>query len=142
MRKKMLKSLIMGTIFTGLLLTGFAFASTNSQEITDASIKVSDSEVSYPDMAQVDIKQAMDTALTEAPGKVLKAGLEDENGFLVYDIEVVTSAQQIMDVKIDAGNGAVLLVEKDTEDGNHNESGDTDNEERGENGHKDNDRED
>ena len=46
----------------------------------------------------------------------MKIELEEENCFLVYGVEVVGPDKMVTDVKIDAGNGDVLLVEKDTLD--------------------------
>lgn len=41
------------------------------------------------------------------PGNVLKAELEDENGYLVYGIEVVSSDRSVTDVKVDRDTAAV-----------------------------------
>jgi uncharacterized membrane protein YkoI len=53
----------------------------------------------------------------------LKTELEDENGFLVYGIEVVSADKSVVDVKVDAGTGKVLTMEKDKADDEDRESG-------------------
>lgn len=50
-------------------------------------------------------------------GKAVQAELEDENGKLVYEVEVMKGATA-MDVKIDATTGAVLSAKDDEEDNN------------------------
>jgi ribosomal protein S3 len=60
--------------------------------------------------------QAVKQALASVQGQVLKTELEDENGFLVYGVEVVNANKGIVDVKVDAGTGEVLAVEQDNQD--------------------------
>ncbi len=66
-------------------------------------------------------------ALSNIQGEVLKIELEEENGFLVYGVEVVGPDKTVTDVKIDAGNGDVLLVEKDNPDGDKDNNDEQDN---------------
>ena len=60
--------------------------------------------------------QEVKKALDAVKGEVLKTELENENGFLVYSVEIVTADKSIMDVKVDAGSGKVLAMERDTND--------------------------
>jgi uncharacterized membrane protein YkoI len=62
-------------------------------------------------LARLDVAQAIAAALAQVPGTVLKAGLDNENGNVVYSVEIMTSTQEVKDVKVDAGTGAVLHVE-------------------------------
>jgi len=57
--------------------------------------------------------RAVQKTLAAVSGRVLKTELEDENGFLVYGVEVVTPDRTVMDVKVDAGSGKVLAIEQD-----------------------------
>ena len=63
--------------------------------------------------------QASQAALTAVPGTAATPVLENENGSVVYGVEVTTATGTI-DVKVDAGNGTVLA--QDTSDGNEKES--------------------
>lgn len=66
-----------------------------------------------PDMARVSEADARAAALTAVPGAtVTEIDLEEEDGFLVYDIDLVAGTVET-DVTIDAGNGAVLCAEID-----------------------------
>lgn len=62
-------------------------------------------------LVKVDVCQATAAALGRVPGTALGTSLENENGNLVYGVEIRTAAGQVNDVKVDAGTGAVLHVE-------------------------------
>jgi uncharacterized membrane protein YkoI len=67
-------------------------------------------------LAKISLDSAMNAALKQVPGKVLRIELENENGYLVYGIEIVKTDHQIVDVKVDAGNGKILKTDYDHED--------------------------
>jgi len=67
-----------------------------------------------PALAKISFQQALAAALKAAPGGVLKAELEVEDGNLMYSFEIVGADQTITEVEIDAGNGQVLGTEKET----------------------------
>ena len=58
--------------------------------------------------AKISVEEAKAAALAANPGAtVVKAELDNENGALVYSIELSNGS----DVKVDAGNGAILHTE-------------------------------
>ena len=61
--------------------------------------------------AKVTIDQAIKTASEKVPGKVVEAELEKKHGTLVWEVEVVTAENKVMEVHIDAESGAVIDVE-------------------------------
>ncbi len=70
--------------------------------------------------AKIDVAAAEAAAIAANPGTtVVKSGLESENGFLVYEVQLSNG----MGVKVDAGDGAILHSEQDHEG---NEAGETD----------------
>lgn len=69
----------------------------------------------YQSLARITSAQAVAAATAKVPGKVIAASLENEDGNLVYGVEIRTTAGE-QDVKVDAGNGAVLHVEKGDRD--------------------------
>ncbi len=115
---KMATTFITAVALASIVQAGMSFAGDNGKEVTSGTIRVQQEESAYPGLAQITVEQAKDTALANIQGEVLKIELEEENGFLVYGVEVVGPDKMVTDVKIDAGNGDVLLVEKDTSDGN------------------------
>jgi uncharacterized membrane protein YkoI len=66
-------------------------------------------------LAKITPDQAKQAALAAVPGTANKAELENENGNVVYGVEVTDAAGKQTDVKIDAVNGTVLAKEADTE---------------------------
>lgn len=62
----------------------------------------------FPSLAKVSQQEAVNIALGQAPGKVLETELENEDGFLVYAIEIATKDAGVREVLVDAGNGKVL----------------------------------
>lgn len=62
-------------------------------------------------LATVTQADAEAAALAAVSGEVVQAELDNENGFVVWSIEVRGAAGTIHDVKIDAGNAAVLGTE-------------------------------
>lgn len=63
--------------------------------------------------AKVTIDQAITTASKKVSGKVIEAELEQEHGKLVWEVEIVTARNKVMEVHIDAGTGEVLDVEEE-----------------------------
>ncbi|MCP9439999.1 MAG: PepSY domain-containing protein [Nitrospira sp.] len=63
--------------------------------------------------AKVSIEQAIQTALEKVSGKVIEAELEHKHKTLVWEVEVVTPENKIVEVHIDAESGAVIDVEEE-----------------------------
>ncbi|NOT21247.1 MAG: PepSY domain-containing protein [Nitrospiraceae bacterium] len=63
--------------------------------------------------AKVTIDQAIKTASEKVAGKVVEAELEKKHDKLVWEVEVVTAENKVMEVHIDAESGAVIDVEEE-----------------------------
>jgi uncharacterized membrane protein YkoI len=63
--------------------------------------------------AKVTIDQAVKTASEKVPGTVIEAELEKKHHKLVWEVEVVTAENKVMEVHIDADSGAVIGVEEE-----------------------------
>jgi len=68
----------------------------------------------YPALARISCKDAIESATKRVPGKVIECKLENEDGSLVYGVEIASSDQTIIEVQVDAGSGAILSVEEDS----------------------------
>ena len=66
-------------------------------------------------LARITPEQASAAALAQVPGTVKKVELENEGGNVIYGVEIKTANGE-SDVKVDAGDGRVLHIEKDGED--------------------------
>lgn len=115
MSNKWIKTL--GISFFAITITfiGVCLADTG-MEVEKGTINIEGkTETQFPSLSKINPTEAIRTALSKVNGKVLKIGLENENNFLVYGVEIVTD-NQIVDVKLDAGSGEVLVIEKDHPD--------------------------
>ena len=101
--------------------TGVAYSSQSGQN--DSALRAK---------AEVSLSQAISAAESHVNGHAVNAELEDENGNIVYGVEVVTNTQT-MDVKVDAHNGKILSAQLDEKDQEDEDSG---HEEKGERGGK------
>ena len=63
--------------------------------------------------AKVTIDQAIKTASDKVAGKVIEAELEKKHNKLVWEVEIVTAENKVMEVHIDADSGAVIDVEEE-----------------------------
>jgi len=83
----------------------------------NASLRIKNPpESALHNLAKVSMQDAIASAVEKVPGKVVKTELDNENGYLVYSVEVAVKNGDIKDVKIDAGNGKVLFVNDDPDD--------------------------
>ncbi len=86
-------------------------------------------EHDFPNLAKVSLQQAIQVALGQTPGGLLKAETEEENGSLVHHVEVVSADKSITEFTIDAGTGTILKQSTDQPDEDkHDEHGDNEDE--------------
>jgi len=116
------------------LAAGTAFATGAVQlpdEVKSSSIKLPRGAESQADLmqhAKITQQEAEVAALAVLPGQVVKSKLDDEDGFLVWQVDV-KHATGVTEIAIDAGNGQALAAEAEDNDDHGNERED----ERGEN---------
>ena len=67
--------------------------------------------------AEIDRSAAEKAALDAVSGEVRDVELENENGFVVYEVEVAGQDGKLREVVVDAGNGRVLDQEIEAEEG-------------------------
>ncbi len=119
MNKKWFKIIGSCALVAGLAVAGTSIAKSNDLDVRGGTIQLEkQSEADYPALAKITFDQATAKALDAVKGQPLKMELENENGFLVYDIEVVTAEKAIVEVKVDAGSGKVLAKALDEADEN------------------------
>jgi uncharacterized membrane protein YkoI len=83
-----------------------------SIKVTDSNAKDEGSESqALAGLAKISAADAEKAALAKVSGTVIKTSLDNENGYLVYSVEVKDAQGKVFDVKVDAGNGTVLATE-------------------------------
>jgi uncharacterized membrane protein YkoI len=104
---KQLVGLVAVAIGMMLVLNGPAWSDQKSKGKKDESKET----VEMATKAKVTIDQAIKTASEKVPGKVVEAELEKKHDTLVWEVEVVTAENKVMEVHINAESGAVIDVE-------------------------------
>jgi uncharacterized membrane protein YkoI len=97
----------------GLVMLPLFTSPAMSAEDLKGSIKVGmGKESEYPTLAKISLEDAVKTAITKVPGKAVEAELEREDGYLVYEVNVVSTDNKKFEIQVDAGNNSVLHVEE------------------------------
>jgi uncharacterized membrane protein YkoI len=104
---KQLVGMIAVAVCAMLVLIGPAWSDQKDKGKKDESKET----VEMAAKAKVTIDQAIKTASEKVPGKVVEAELEKKHDTLVWEVEVVTAENKVMEVHIDAESGAVIDVE-------------------------------
>ncbi len=84
------------------LLAGSAWAKSDTKE-----------KLQMSQQAKVTIDQAIKTAEEKVPGKVIEAELEKKHDKAVWEIEIATADNKIMEVHVDSMSGHVIEVEEE-----------------------------
>ena len=112
---------LVAALGTGAALAAGKAASYNlPEEVKSASIKVpedTETQADFAKLARISQQEAEAAAIAVQPGKVVKAKLDDEDGYLVWEINV-KHAKGTTEFAVDAGNAKVLAADAD-EGGDH-----------------------
>ncbi|MFF2012823.1 PepSY domain-containing protein [Streptomyces sp. NPDC058195] len=110
-RKIVIAAVTAAVLAGGGAATAVAFADDNGHD------REARSSVADDGTARVDVKDAVAAALRAVPGTATEAELDDEDGGLVWEVDVYGSDKARHDVTVDAGNGKVLGQHTDEDDG-------------------------
>ena len=84
-----------------LTLAGSAFGEEHEQN-----------KVAMAAVAKITIHEAIKTASEKMAGKIIEAELERKHDKVIWEVEVVTAENKVMEVHIDAQSGTVIDVEE------------------------------
>ncbi|SHK06528.1 Peptidase propeptide and YPEB domain-containing protein [Desulfatibacillum alkenivorans DSM 16219] len=105
-------------ILSCLTMAGVVYSGTGDQAIIEGTILIERQDKAHlSTLVKVTGQQAISSALEAVPGKVIELELENEDGYLVYGIEVASADGSVSSVEVDAGSGKVLLVEPGNNEG-------------------------
>lgn len=109
MRRQTWRRLGLGGLLASGLVAGSLFAlPAFAHEESDRD----DDRTALQSQATVTVDQATQTALAQFPGATVhEVKLDDEDGVLVYEVELVDSAGVEHEVKVNATTGAVVATE-------------------------------
>lgn len=119
--------------FEGIVVEDVVAVDQLPTEVQSGSIKVGTAnEQAMAGMAKLGAFDALQIATKANPGKVVELQLDEENGFLIWEVTELTADGQELQLKLDAGNGRLLAAES----GDHNaDEADDERENRGEGKH-------
>ena len=106
------------------LAAGTAFATGAIKlpdEVKSSSIKLprgAESQAEFAKHAKISQQQAEAAALAVQPGQVVKAKLDNEDGYLVWQIDV-KHGRGTTEIAVDAGNSKVLAAEAEGDHDHH-----------------------
>jgi uncharacterized membrane protein YkoI len=81
--------------------------------VANSALGEEQSKLKMAAAATVTIDEAIKTASEKIAGKIIEAELEKKHNKLVWEIEMVTAENKVMEVHIDAETGAVIDVEEE-----------------------------
>lgn len=113
--------IVIGVVLATLLNTGVAMLSARSANQKGSVQLNNKDEAQVVGMAKISMDSAMNEALKQVQGKVIKVELENENGYLVYGVEIANADNQLVDVKVDAENGKILKIDQGNDEGHERE---------------------
>ena len=99
------------TLFVLAMLLAVGTLAVGGTAYGDQKEKIGKAEMAAA--AKVTIDQAVKIASEKVSGKVIEAELEHKHNKLVWEVEVVTAENKVMEVHIDADTGAVIDVEEE-----------------------------
>jgi uncharacterized membrane protein YkoI len=73
-------------------------------------------EAAQASLAKITVQQAINAALSRQSGTVLRVELQNEDGFLVYNVELASADKKVHEIKVDAGDGSILRIDVDSAD--------------------------
>ena len=105
----------------------FAIASNSDIEVNDddskdiqikSSLQISDnsSEMDEKIAAKIGAEDVARIIKSKILGKITNIKLENENGNLIYSVEILKESGKITDAFVDAGNGRILALIADKKD--------------------------
>ena len=108
---------LVATIIAGGSYSYIAHAQSKDKPAEHVEVNDAQEQATLAKQATITEEEAIKTALEKVPGTVQKVELEDEDGTVVYGIEVKAKDASVQDVKVDAKTGKIIKVENDDKNG-------------------------
>ena len=100
-----------GQPFEGIVFKDVGVIEKLPSVVQGGSIKVGDTnEQAMANMAKLAASDAISIATKAVPGKVAELQLDEENGYLIWEVTELTSDGREIQLKVDAGNGRLLAA--------------------------------
>ena len=105
------KSMVIGVVAIGaVVIVGGMVWSAEKDKLKGQGGEDRKEVVAMAMAAKITIDQAIKTALENFPGKVIEAELEKKHDKAIWEVEILTAEQGIMEVHVDAESGSVITT--------------------------------
>lgn len=105
------KSMVIGAVVIGIVvIVGGMVWSAEKDKLKGGGGEDNKDLVAMAMAAKITIDQAIATALENFPGKVIEAELEKKQNKAIWEVEILTAEQGIMEVHVDAESGSVITT--------------------------------
>jgi len=103
--------------FEGLVVEDIVVIEKLPSEVRTGSVRVrDDDDAVMVGQARLTSSEAAAIATTALPGKVIETKLDNENGYLIWEVEIIDANGHETELKIDAGNGRLLAAEREDDE--------------------------
>lgn len=105
------KNMLIAAVVTGVVvIVGGMVWSADTDRLRLPSDAEHKDVIAMATAANVTIEDAIRTAMENFPGKVIEAELEQKHGATVWEVDILTAEQGIMQVLVDAESGSVITT--------------------------------
>ncbi len=111
MKQQIIKTLLIAGLITSTAGT-WAKAEENEAKAKGSIGSKGVPQAEFPKLAKISVEKATSIAKDKVPGSVLSVGLENEDGFLVYAVNITDQKSVHHEIIVDAGNGKILAEMK------------------------------
>lgn len=107
MKKYIYKTILIAGVVASTM-GAWANASEHEAKVKGSISSKGVSQSEFPKLAKISAEKATIIAREKVPGSVLSVGLENEDGFLVYSVNIAGQKSGVHEIIVDAGNGKIL----------------------------------
>lgn len=93
---------LVGSLLAPFLADAAEIATTEIEEVSDAE------KVKWAHATKISVHEAIKTATAHTPGKVIEAALHAIRGRLLFEVEVVTKDDRVVELFVDPQTGKLI----------------------------------
>ena len=93
---------LIGSLLSGPLVLAAELATTEIEDVSDAE------KIKWAHATKISVEAAIKTATAHTPGQVIEAALHAIRGRLLFEIEVVTKDDRVVELFVDPRTGKLI----------------------------------
>lgn len=94
--------ILVGSLFAAVAVPAAEIATTELEDVSDAE------KIKWAHATKVSVTEAIKTATAHTPGQVIEAALHAIHGRLLYEVEVVTKDDRVVELFVDPRTGKLI----------------------------------